>query len=237
MRVEDELDFIRAVEQTRVVRHPRQRLSTFGATTLTYYVVTEPIYRDIQPDPQDKEGVVRTGKVVAEEPAIVTPFYAMNLEGFSSDAYRYLEAMSTRHGPNSPGILYKYRNEPSGTEIVSGDAGDIARRIDERLTGEREDLTVVMIGVDDLWDVSLLKFIYELTANSAPHNVQELDSRGLLDPAPGAGGIPMAAVASIERLFRDVRNGGDPETLRQELDRWGAFDAYQDRFLDLFRRR
>ena len=235
--MEDELDFIKAVEQTRVVRHPRQRLATFGATTLTYYVVTEPIYRDIAPDSRDREGVVRTGKVVAEEPAIVTPFYALNLDGFSSDAYRYLEAMSSRHGPNSPGILYKYRNEPEGTEIVSGEAGDIAERIDERLTREKEDLAVVMVGVDDLWDVSLLKFIYELTAQSAPHNARELDSRGLLDPAPGAGGIPMAGVANIERLFRDVRNGGDPETLRQELDRWGVFDQYQDRFLNLFRPR
>ena len=235
--MEDELDFIKAVEQTRVIRHPRQRLATFGATTLDYYVVTEPIYRDIQPGSAEREGVVRTGKVVAEEPAIVTPFYAMNLEGFSSDAYRYLEAMSSRHGPNSPGILYKYSNEPAGTEIVNGEAADIAQRIDERLTREKQDLAVVMVGVDDLWDVSLLKFIYELTASAAPHHAQELDSRGLLDPAPGAGGIPMGAVASIERLFQDVRNGGDPEALRQELERWGAFDTYQDRFLNLFRRR
>ena len=231
--MEDQLDWIRAAEQTWVVRYPAQRLATFGITSLSYYVVTEPIYRDLQPE--TKEGVVRTGKVVAEEPSIVTPYYAMNLEGFSPEAYRYLEYVSSQHGPNSPGILYQYRNEPEGTEIVSGDAGEIASRIDARLTSEQNNLSVVMVGVDELWDVSLIKFIYELTSTSAPHHVEELGSRGLLDPAPGAGGLPMAAVQRIEKMFFEVSNGRDPEDLRRELDRWGAFDIYEDRFLNLFR--
>ena len=232
--MEDELDWIRAAEQTWVVRYPAQKLATFGITSLSYYVVTEPIYRDLQPD--SREGVVRTGKVVAEEPSIVTPYYAMNLEGFSPEAYSYLEYVSNQHGPNSPGLLYQYRNEPGGTEIVSGDAAEIAHRIDERLTREQDNLAVVMVGVDQLWDVSLIKFMYELTSRSAPHHVEELGSKGLFDPAPGAGGLPMAAVQRIERMFYDVSRGGDAEVLRRELDRWGAFDMYEDRFLNLFRR-
>ena len=232
--MEDDLDLIRAVEQTWVVRFPKQKLATFGITSLSYYVVTEPIYRDLQPD--RPEGVVRTGKVVAQEPSIVTPYYAMNLDGFSPDAYRYLEYLSVQNGPNSPGILYQYKNEPEGTEILSGDAGEIARRIDARLTREQENLSVVMVGVDQLWDVSLLKFIYELTSASAPHNVRELGSRGLLDASPGAGGLPMAAAQRIEQMFAEVGMGRDPEDLRRELDRWGAFHIYEDRFLNLFRR-
>ena len=232
--MEDELDWIKAAEQTWVVRYPSQRLATFGVTSLSYYVVTEPIYRDLQPE--KREGVVRTGKVVAEEPSIVTPYYAMNLEGFSTEAYRYLEYVSNQHGPNSPGLLYQYRNEPENTEILSGDAGEIAHRIDERLTREQDNLAVVMVGVDELWDVSLIKFMYELTSKSAPHHAEELGSKGLFDPAPGAGGLPMAAVQRIERMFYEVSRGRDPEDLRRELDRWGAFDIYEDRFLNLFRR-
>ena len=232
--MEDHLDWIKAVEQTWVVRYPNQKLATFGITSLSYYVVTEPIYRDIQPE--KAEAVVRTGKVVAQEPSIVTPFYAMNLEGFSADAYRYLEHISQQHGPNSPGILYQYRNEPEGTEIVSGDASEIARRIDRRLTREQENLSVVMVGVDQLWDVSLLKFIFELTSRSAPHNAREMGSRGLLDPSPAAGGLPAAAVLRIERMFNEVGMGRDPDELKRELDRWGAFDIYENRFLDIFRR-
>lgn len=233
--MQEEYDFIRAAEQTWVVRYPRQRLDTFGATSLAYYVVTEPIYRDM--DPHGKEGVVRTGKVVAQKPSIVTPHYAMSLDGFSDDAYEYFQHLSDQFGPNSPGILYKYTNEPEGTEILSGEPSEIAGRIDDDLTRKDENLAVVMVGVDEFWDVSLLKFIYEYTSGSAPHNVKELESRGLLAASPGMGGLPAAAVQRIERMFGEVQNGRDPETVKRELDRWGAFEYYEDRFLNLFRRR
>ena len=233
--MEDQLDWIRAVEQTWVVRFPQQHLATFGVTKLSYFVVTEPIYREL--DHGGHEGVVRTGKVIAEEPSVVTPYYAMNLSGFSPEAYRYLEHVSRRHGPNSPGILYQYRNEPDSTEILSGRPSEIAGRIDEDLTKKQDNLAVVMVGVDALWDVSLLKFIYEFTSMSASRNAQDFGSRGLLDPSPAFGGIPAAAVQRIERMFAEVSHGRDPEDLRRELDLWGVFNLYQDRFLDLFRRR
>ena len=233
--MEDERDLIRAAEQTWVVRYPKQHLATFGMTSLSYYVVTEPIYREIQPE--DTESVVREGKVVAEKPAIVTPFYAMNLEGFSDDAYSYFRHLSQRYGPNSPGILYQYRNEPEKTDIVSGPPAETAQRISDDLDRSKDDLSVVMVGVDELWDVALLKFIYEFTSRSAVENAQELRSRGMFDPSPSAGGLPQAAVQGIERMFRQVEQGRDPEELRREIDRWGAFEFYEDRFLNLFRRR
>ena len=103
--IEDERSWRRAVEQTWVVRYPRQRLATFGATNIAYYVVTEPVYEE--PDAQKKEGVVRTGRVKSERPAVVTPTYAMNLQGFSPEAYEYLRDVAQRSGPNSS------RNSPS----------------------------------------------------------------------------------------------------------------------------
>ncbi len=233
--MEDERDLIRAAEQTWVVRYPKQHLATFGTTSLSYYVVTEPIYRDIQPD--DTESVVRQGKVVAEKPAIVTPFYAMNLDGFSDDAYSYFQHLSRQFGPNSPGILYQYRNETEKTDILSGPPAEIAHRISDDLDRAKDDLSVVMVGVDELWDVALLKFIYEFTSRSAVENAQELRSRGMFDPSPSAGGLPKAAAQRIEQMFRQVESGRDPEELRREIDRWGAFEFYEDRFLNLFRRR
>ena len=133
--MEDERDLIRAAEQTWVVRYPKQNLATFGTTSLSYYVVTEPIYREIQPEEQ--ESVVRQGKVVAEKPAIVTPYYAMNLEGFSDDAYSYFRRLSQQFGPNSPGILYQYRNEAEKMDILSGPPADIANRISDDLDDKK----------------------------------------------------------------------------------------------------
>ncbi len=227
----------RAIEQSWVVRFPKVHLTTFGLTNIAYYVVTEPIYNDLVPGGSEgEEGVVRTGRVIAERPAVVTPTYAMNLQGFSDEAFEYLQYTARTYGPNSAGILYQYRNQAEKSNIVSGAPREIAHNISDDLDRRNENLAVVMVGVDELWDVALFKFIYEFTANSARHNIQELRSRGMLDPQPGLGGVPRAAVDQIEQLFRQVRAGGDPELLKRELDRWGLFGFYEDRFLSLFGR-
>ena len=96
---------------------------------------------------------------------------------------------------------------------------------------------MVMVGVDELWDVALLKFIYEFTSSSVTQNVQQLQSMRLLDPQPNLGGVPRAATQQIEQLFQQAERGGDSDLLKRELDRWGLFDYYEDRFLNLFRRK
>ena len=233
--MESQRDWIRAVEQTWVVRFPRQTLATFGATNIAYYVVTEPIYQQLTPGVQ--EGAVRTGRVIAERPAVITPTYAMDLEGFSEEAYEYLRYVARQYGPNSPGILYRYRKEDDNVDIVSGEPREIAHRIGDDLDRRQENLSVVMVGVDELWDVALLKFMYEFTSSSAAKNAHEFESRGLLEPQADLGGVPRAATQQIEQLFGETEQGGSPEVLRRELARWGLFEYYQDRFLNLFRRR
>ena len=233
--MENERDWVRAMERTWVVRFPKQHLATFGATNISYYVVTEPVYQEMYPGKE--EGVVRTGRVVAERPAIITPTYAMNLRGFSAEAYEYLQYAAQQYGPNSPGILYQYKNEAEKVDIVSGAAPEIAHRIGEDLDRRQENLSVVMVGVDELWDVALLKFIYEFTSSSSVSNVQEFQSRGLLDPQPHLGGVPRAAAQRVEELFREMEGGGSPDTLKRELDRWGLFEQYESRFLAFFRNR
>ena len=47
---ESEKDLIKAVQKTRLVRKPLQLLATFGTTIINYYVITEPIYADIDVD-------------------------------------------------------------------------------------------------------------------------------------------------------------------------------------------
>ena len=223
-----------AIRLTRVVRPPRQHLATFGVTRLRYYLVTEPAYFDLVPG--DEESVIREGTVVSQRPGVVTPTYMLNLEGFSEDARSYMESIVRRFGPNSPGILYQYRNEPGGLEIVNGQVQEVAQRIADDLDKRGEDMASVILGRDDLWDVSLFKFIYEYTSASLASNLSEMHSMGLLDPEPGVD-VPRAAIHHIEELFLQVKQGLDPVALKQELDRWGLFDHYQDRFLGLMRGR
>jgi hypothetical protein len=85
-----------------------------------------------------------------------------------------------------------------------------------------------------MWDVSLLKFIFDMTRHSLGSNVYELGRRGLLDV--DRSGIPLDARMSIEKLFSLVKKGElDPTALKLELERWGVFEEYEDRFFWLFK--
>ncbi len=89
-----------AIEHTEVLRAPAQRLSTFGSTNIYYYLVTELT---------EWVNVVREGRVIAARPKIVSPSYLINLEGFSSQARRFIEMMAERY-PQEPGIFYNHNS-------------------------------------------------------------------------------------------------------------------------------
>lgn len=222
-----------AISQTEVLRPPRQTLATFGTTNIYYYLVTEPSYRDLVEG--EDETVVREGRVCSARPRVVTPSYLVNVEGFSEHARRYLEIMIREQGPHAPGLFYGYRNEPKEMNIVSSDLNTVVRRLEEDLDREGNPLAAIIRGLDELWDVSLLKFIFDITRSSVGSNVLEMGSRGLLNV--DSSGIPMDARLSIERLFALVKQGElEPSELKIELERWGVFEEYEDRFLSLFRR-
>lgn len=225
-----------ALERTVVVRPPRQALATFGTTSVRYYLVTEPSFADAGlPMGAGPESVVREGLVEAARPQVVTPGYLLRHEGFGENAARYLEGILRRHGPDAPGLLYSYRNEPSETSVVTGGPDEVAARIAERLDREDKRLAAVVRGVDALWDASLMKFIHELTASSLRSNVYELSQRGLLQMD---GGVPRDARARVEEMLEEARRGErEPAEVHRELERWGLFEEYQDRFLALFRGR
>lgn len=224
-----------AISHTHVVRPPRQSLATFGTTIIRYHLVCEPVYAELGPPTSGEETVVRDGIVRAERPQVVTPSYLSRLEGFGQNAYQYLDHVIREYGPHAPGLLYTYKNEFGGTSIVSGSVAEVSGNIGSRLDKEDRRLEAVIRGVDELWDVSLLKFIFELTTKSARSNVSELHARGLLD---GAGGVPNEARLRIEEMIEGARRGNvDPGVVKRELDRWGLWEEYQDRFLAIFRRR
>ena len=79
-------EWMKSVEQTYVIKFPTQHLATFGITSVDYFVVTEPIYTAMDASKRELESVVRKGKVIAEQPSLITPTYALNFAGFSESA-------------------------------------------------------------------------------------------------------------------------------------------------------
>lgn len=212
-----------AVERTELIRPPKQNLATFGATTIRYYLITELA-----------EGInaVREGNVFAERPRIVTPAYLINVEGFSEQAGEYIRMMARDH-PHEPGVFYRYRNEPSEMNVVAEPLNEVIGKLSAHIDEQRNSLSAIVKGVEELWDVSLLTFIYHLTMSSLSANVADFHGRGWLEM--DSGGVPRDARNHIEALFGQVlENISRAPELVMELNRWGLFREYQDRFFALF---
>jgi hypothetical protein len=223
-----------AVSNTKILRAPEQTLATFGLTSIHYYLLTEPVY--LQSDEEINETVIREGKVISQRPRVVTPNYMNRLEGFGPNAKKYLEEIARQIGYDAPGLFYNYKNEQKNLNIVNGGLRMVSDKINQELDERKEKLAAIIKGEDELWDVSLLKFIYELTANSITGNLMQLGSRGLL--RIDAEGIPMDARMRIEEQFGSViRGDSSPAELKDELERWNLFEEYQDRFFRLFKKK
>ncbi len=213
------------MRKTELIRVPRRRLATFGSTTMDYYVVTELA---------EQMSAVRDGKVLAERPKIVTPYYLLHVEGFSDDAKRFL-GMMAEENPHEPGIFYSYRNEPHSLNIVSEPLGVVVGNLSARLESEDRPLSAIVRGVEEVWDLAVMMFIYDLTRRAVGGNYADFQRRGMF--GTDAAGVPSAARQQIELLFAEVREDRSRASeLVTELNRWGLYQEYEDRFLALFKR-
>ncbi|MBI4268010.1 MAG: hypothetical protein HY662_04415 [Chloroflexi bacterium] len=223
-----------AVKRTEILRAPKQSLYTFGTTNIYYYLVTEPVYSELTKS--TAETVIREGRVIAERPKIVTPYYLSRLEGFSTDARKYLEALIADYGASSPGLFYTYKNEPKELNIVSDNLLSVVEKLNADIDKRNDPLAAIIKGEDSFWDVSLMRFIFEMTTSSLKDNLRQLGHRRLLDV--DSSGVPLDARIRIDELFDKVARGeSEPGELKAELDRWGVFDEYEDRFLNIFKKK
>ena len=219
-----------AAEQTRVVLEPRKVLETFGETVIYYYVLSDLL---------DDVGQVRIrqGKILAHRPRVLTPGFVINetVENFGEEAREYAERLfQTVEGIRILQYGLRFRKEEYGEEVVSGEMDEIADQVVKRAEQNETDVCGVIVGVDDLWEVSLLKFARDVVQNSLPKNVQDLGSRGLLESA--GGNVPRAVRIEVEADFRAAAgNRGRIEQLAVKLRRYGLFQDYEDRFYALLR--
>lgn len=170
----------------------------------------------------------------------------INMSGFSGEARKAMQ-MIARENPDLAGLLYKmnYRKQSISTFTIAREIAAAEAQIRDNISDDEQSLTVIIKGIDELWDVSLMKFIQSLMLKSAyksqlPYYEDKgylsTDEKGYSVVTRNLEGLPIAASEEIEKMFARVSSGTeDPAKLKQELDRWGVFNIYQDRFFDLFR--
>ncbi len=216
-----EFDFWYAVNNTEVLEMPRNRLETFGSTLINYRLVTELM---------DAVGQIRVreGRIQAFRPELLTPqsFSESPLEGFetgpANDFIRWLREHE------SDLILLKYgfriRHESVTEAIVHDNLENVVARVRADWQAQDDPLSALVVGVDEPWEVCLLKLLFEVVRKSAPANARELRAD------------PDGSRNEIDQAFRQAANDrARLAPLVALLNRLGKFKEYEDRFYALVR--
>ena len=169
-------NFQYAIENTEVIVAPQGRIATFGQTSFRFFLISELM-------DQVNEVRVRDGRIHAERPQILTPehYARLLLEGFGDQARQFAEQLRERAASFAV-LRYGFRFRK--TDVIERTIrSPLTAVIDEtKAKVERldEPLSAVIQGVDDAWEVCLLKFTIDLIERSSGGNLGDFRRRGLL---------------------------------------------------------
>lgn len=169
-------DFDYAVENTRVIVAPERQIATFGSTSFDFYLISELMDRVDQVR-------IRNGRIHAERPQILTPehYCRLLLDGFGEKAERYIEQLR-EHTRNIAVLRYgfQFRKTDLNERTFRDSIDAVINRTRRKVESGNELLTAVIQGVDDAWEVCLLKFTIDLVERSSGNNLGEFRKRGLI---------------------------------------------------------
>ncbi len=169
-------DFQYAIENTRVIHQPEQRIQTFGSTVFHFHLVSELM---------DEVNAVRVrdGEIHAQKPQIISPetMSKLLLEGFGEEAGRFAEVIGSQVGRFA---LLKYgfliRKVDVQESIVHDNIEAVLERVREDVLAHANPMNAIIHGVDDAWEVCLIKFTLDMMHRSAKGNLDDFRGRGML---------------------------------------------------------
>lgn len=172
----EEHDFHYAMEHTRVVIEPQGAIETFGTTSFKFLLVSELM--------DDVNAVrVRGGRIEAERPRIVSPhhFSKLLLDGFGESAREYADWVES-HAQAFKILRYGFQFRKMDVEenVVRDSMKSVLGRLEDQIKNANDPLSALIEGVDDAWEVCLLKFTMEMIQRSSGENLEEWKRRGLI---------------------------------------------------------
>lgn len=165
-----------ALETTKVLYEPDRRIETFNQTRFEFLLITELM---------DSVGKVRirTGELEAQKPQIIRPegFGGLELEGFTEKAQELFNWLSEQ-GADLSFLQYGFqmRRTTVNEETLHEPIEQVRARLVDQAKQEGAPNKALIEGVDDAWEVSVMKFALEMMMKSAQINQFDFKRKGLL---------------------------------------------------------
>jgi hypothetical protein len=178
MPSQDDIQY--AMETTRVLHEPDHRIQTFGETRFEFQILSEPM---------DQVGKVRirTGEVEAMKPRILRPepYRDIELEGFDDSSRARLDSLVERLRSEGKDLAFfqygfRFKRGAVNEELVHDSIESVRARVLEDIRRTGNPSRAIIEGVDDTWEISILKFSFEMILRSHEINAFDLKRKGLI---------------------------------------------------------
>ncbi len=168
-------DIAYAMENTVVLHEPDRLIDTFGTTNFQFHLLTEPM---------DSVGKVRVreGRMDAERPRILKPegYDDLLFENFGEQASAFAEWFREHGNLNFFQYGFHFAKRGFSEEVVHESIDVVRDRLLEDIRVSGSPSRALICGVDDSWEISLIKFTMEMIARSLRINAFDFKRRGLL---------------------------------------------------------
>lgn len=171
-----ESDYSYALDNTHILYEPDRRIDTFGDTRYNFLLLSEPM---------DLTGQcrIRSGWVEAQKPKIISPaaYRELSLDGFGEQGKEFFEWLE-QQGTMRALLQYGFRFSRSNIheETIHESIDTVRPRMLEETLLEGNEFRTLIEGVDDAWEICLLKFTVEMVQRSHDINVFDFRRKGLL---------------------------------------------------------
>jgi len=178
MHSQDDIQY--ALATTKVLHEPDRRIDTFGETRFEFQLISELM---------DEVGRVRirTGEMDAQRPRIMRPeaYRDVELEGFDEETRGKFDRMLEKFRSEGRDLAFlqygfRFRRGTVREEIIHEPIEHVRERVLQDLRVSGNPALAIIEGVDDAWEISILKFSFEMIMRSQEINAFDFKRRGLL---------------------------------------------------------
>ncbi len=178
MHSQDDIHY--ALETTKVLREPDRRIDTFGETRFEFQLISELMDRS-------GEVRIRTGEVEAMRPRILRPtaYNEVELEGFDSSARARFDKLVSKlrdEGKDLAFLQYgfQFKRGQVHEEVIHDTLDSVRERVMDDIRRSGNPSRAIIEGVDDAWEICILKFSFEMILRSHEINAFDFKRRGLI---------------------------------------------------------
>ncbi|MDD5634722.1 MAG: hypothetical protein PHW46_05560 [Candidatus Omnitrophica bacterium] len=160
----------KAQDKTEVIRGRVKALSTFTNTKVPYIFLGESCVNE-------GNTVVRKGKVIVEKPLIVLPEDMPQFEGFDFEETMDIEEGVMKMFFLMRGIRFpslKYNNSVEQLDLEELSLSKSVEKHKKQLEKEENVNTVLIIGPEDCWQLSILLYMAGLAGRCAKNDITNL---------------------------------------------------------------